>query len=461
MAKFTHLHVHSQYSILDGAASISGLINKAKEFSMEALAITDHGNMYGVLEFHNEAKKAGIKPLIGCEVYVARGSRFAKDGKNMSGDHLILIAKNLKGYHNLMKLNSFSFDPKAFYRTSRIDKELLFEYSEGLICTSACLGGIVPQFILSNNIKDAENTVEQYKKVFGDDYYLEIQNHGLKEQKEVNAILIEIANKYGVKVIATNDVHYINASDFDAHRILICLNTGKKLSEDTKLLYTGNEYLRSQEQMEELFKDIPEVIANTQEIVDKVEKYELNRDPILPMFDIPESFGSIDEFYTKYPKEIIESEFSQEIIEKKGGYDRIIRTKFENAYLRHLTSIGATKRYGEEISDELNERIDFELATIENMGFPGYFLIVQDFINYAQDKLDVIVGPGRGSAAGSVVAYCLGITAIDPIKYGLLFERFLNPDRISLPDVDVDFDDDGRARVLEYVQEKYGTDQVA
>lgn len=461
MAKFTHLHVHSQYSILDGAASISGLINKAKEFSMEALALTDHGNLYGVLDFHNKATKEGIKPLIGSEVYVARDSRFKKDGKNFSGDHLILIAKNAKGYQNLIKLSSLSFEPDSFYRTSRIDKELLFKYSEGLICSSACLGGIVPQYILSNNIQDAEKTVQEYKSVFGDDYYLEIQNHGIEEQAMVKPIIIEIAKKYGVKVIATNDVHYVNANDFDAHKILICLNTGQKLSEYSKMHYTGLEYFKSQQEMIELFEDCPEAITNTQEIVDKVEVYDLNRDPILPIFEIPKSFGRIEEFFEKYPKEKIEQELSEEEIIKKGGYEKIVRTKFEHEYLKHLTSIGAKKRYGEEISKELQERIDFELSTIDNMGFPGYFLIVQDFINYSQEHLDVIVGPGRGSAAGSVVAYCLGITAIDPIKYGLLFERFLNPDRISLPDIDVDFDDEGRARVLEYVQEKYGSSHVA
>ncbi|MDD4703175.1 MAG: DNA polymerase III subunit alpha [Bacteroidales bacterium] len=461
MAKFTHLHVHSQYSILDGAASISGLINRAKELSMNALAITDHGNLYGVFDFHTMALKNGIKPLIGSEVYVARESRFKKDGRNFSGDHLILIAKNAKGYQNLMKLSSLSFDPKSFYRTSRIDKELLFEYSEGLICSSACLGGIVPQYILSNNIEDAEKTVQEYKSVFGDDYYLEIQNHGLEEQAMVKEKIIEIAKKYEVKVIATNDVHYINSTDFDAHKILICLNTGQKLSEYSKMHYTGLEYFKSQEEMEELFADIPEAISNTQEIVDKVEEYPLKRDPILPVFDIPNSFGLIEDFIKKYPKEEIEKELSEEEITKKGGYEKIIRTRFEFEYLKHLTFNGAKKKYGEELSDELIERIDFELSTINNMGYPGYFLIVQDFINYSQDHLGVIVGPGRGSAAGSVVAYCLGITAIDPIKYGLLFERFLNPDRVSLPDVDVDFDDEGRARVLEYVQEKYGSAHVA
>lgn len=461
MVNFTHLHVHTQYSILDGAASIKGLVDKAKEFGMEALAITDHGNMFGVLEFFDTAKKEGIKPLLGIEAYVAREDRFVKDPSRMSGDHLILIAKNYKGYQNLIKLSSLSFDQKAFYRTPRIDKNLLFQYSEGIICSSACLGGVVPQHILSNNIAEAEKTALEYKNVFGQDYYLEIQNHGLEEQELVNNHLIEIGKKLDIKVIATNDVHFVNAEDFDAHKILICLNTGKTISDETKLMYSGNEYLKSQKEMQDLFIDYPEAIRNTQEIVDKVEFFELHREPLLPIFEIPESFGSIEEYREKYPAEKIQEELSKEDINNKGGYDNIIRTKLDNAYLHYLTYKGVRKKYGEDISEELRERIDFELSTIEFMGFPGYFLIVQDFINYAQDELDVIVGPGRGSAAGSVVAYCLGITAIDPIKYGLLFERFLNPDRISLPDVDVDFDDDGRARVLEYVQNKYGVDHVA
>jgi len=461
MGNFTHLHVHTQYSILDGAASIKGLMKKAKEFGMNALAITDHGNMFGVLDFFETAQKEGIKPLLGCEIYVARGSRFTKDGKNMSGDHLILIAKNFKGYQNLIKLNSLSFDPDAFYRTSRIDKELLFQYSEGLICSSACLGGIIPQHILSNNIVEAEKIALEYKNVFKDDYYFELQNHGLEEQELVNSKLSEIGEKLDIKLIATNDVHFVSANDFDAHKILICLNTGKTISDETKLMYSGNEYLKSCEEMELLFKDYPQAITNTQEIVDKVEVFDLHREPLLPIFDIPESFGTLEQYKNKYPIEIIKESLSEDVIEEKGGYEKIIRTKFENAYLHFLTYQGVKKKYGEDISEDLQERIKFELSTIENMGFPGYFLIVQDFINYAQDELDVIVGPGRGSAAGSVVAYCLGITAIDPIKYGLLFERFLNPDRISLPDVDVDFDDDGRARVLEYVQQKYGLDHVA
>lgn len=462
MSEFTHLHVHTQYSILDGAANIKKLIKRAKELGMNALAITDHGNMFGVLEFFEISIKEGIKPILGCEMYVSRESRFIKRGKeDYSGEHLILLAKNSQGYQNLIKLDSLAFDKNAFYRTPRIDKELLFEHSQGLICCSACLGGEIPQLILSGNTLGAEESVQEYKRVFGDDYYLELQNHGLEEQELVNKTLIEISRKYQIKLVATNDVHYINKEDFYAHQILVSLNIGKKLSENTKLMYSGQEYLKSPQEMKALFEDIPEAIYNTQEITDKIEHYELYRDPILPIFDIPKDFGTIDEYYKKFPLEKIEEEISEEEIQKKGGYDKIIRIKFDSAYLRHLTYNGSKAKYGEDLSEDLIERIEFELSTIEWMGFPGYFLIVQDFINHSRNELGVVIGPGRGSVAGSVVAYCLGITAINPIKYGLLFERFLNPDRISLPDVDVDFDDDGRAKVLEYVQEKYGADHVA
>lgn len=463
MTQFVHLHVHTQYSILDGEAKIKPLLAKAKEYGMNSLAITDHGNMYGVLEFFEQAQKVGIKPLLGCEMYVAKGSRFERNGKDFSGHHLILIAKNQTGYQNLIKLDSLAFDKNAFYRTVRIDKEILFQHNEGLICSSACLGGEIPQLIMNNDIAGAEKSILEFREVFGEDYYLELQNHGRVEQQEVNKQIVQLANKHGIKLIATNDVHFIDAEDFEAHKILICLNTGKKLSEYNagKLQYTGEEYLKSPNQMAALFPDNQDAIANTQEIADKVQEYELHRDPILPVFDIPKDFGTIEDYYAQYPPEKVQKEYTDEQIKKKGGYDKIVRTKFDYAYLRYLTFNGAKKRYGQTLSDELKERIEFELSTIYNMGFPGYFLIVQDFINTAQEKLNVIVGPGRGSAAGSVVAYCLKITDIDPIRYGLLFERFLNPDRISLPDIDVDFDDEGRAKVLEYVQQRYGADHVA
>lgn len=484
MGTFTHLHVHTQYSILDGAAGIKQLIARTKELNMDSIAITDHGNMFGVLEFHNECREQGIKPILGCEMYVTPYSRFIKDGKHFSGHHLILLAKNETGYKNLIKLDSLAFAKDAKYRTSRIDKELLFSHSEGLICCSACLGGIVPKLITAGNIEEAEKTVLEYKSVFKDDYYLELQDHGLDLQKLVMTELVRMSKKYDVKLVATNDVHFINADDFEAHRILICLNTGKTLSEDTKLMYTGNEYLKSPEEMSELFKDYPDSISNSQEIANKVEIYKLTRDPILPIFDIPKDFGTIEEYKTKYSEKDIKAELYEEFInnpktcledkessrkeeitngllKKKGGYEKIVRTKFDAAYLRHLTLDGAKKRYGEPLPEKTKERIESELKTIEWMGFPGYFLIVQDFINYSRNNLGVIVGPGRGSAAGSVVAYCLGITNIDPLKYELLFERFLNPDRISLPDIDVDFDNEGRAKVLDYVQKKYGADHVA
>lgn len=486
MNNFTHLHVHTQYSILDGACNINKLLDRVKELGQTAIAITDHGNMFGVLEFHNACKKKGVKPILGCEMYVSPQSRFIKDGKNFSGHHLILLAKNEKGYQNLVKLDSLAFAKEAKYRTSRIDKELLFEYSEGLICCSACLGGVLPKLIESNDIEGAEKTALEYKEVFKDDYYIELQNHGIELQHQVNKELIRIARKFDIKIIATNDVHYINEDDYEAHKILICLNTGKTLSEydSSKMSYTGNEFLKSFDQMIEAFPEVPEAIYNTQEIVDKVEVFELERGPILPVFDIPSSFGKIEDYYNQYPLEQIETnlyndfinnpktqpedktpEKKREIIDKlikeKGDYKKIIRTKFDAAYLRYLTLEGAKKRYGEALDDTVLKRIESELGTIEWMGFPGYFLIVQDFINYSRENLGVIVGPGRGSAAGSVVAYCLGITAIEPLKYGLLFERFLNPDRISLPDIDVDFDDEGRAKTLQYVQDKYGSDHVA
>lgn len=481
---FTHLHVHTQYSILDGAAEIGALIRKTKELGMNAIAITDHGNMFGVLEFYNTCIKNDVKPILGCEMYVSPTSRFIKDGVHFSGHHLILLAKNEIGYKNLIKLDSLAFAKEAKYRTSRIDKDLLFEHHEGLICCSACLGGVLPKLVAAGDIDGAERTAAEYKAVFGDDYYIELQDHGLELQKKVLIELVRIAKKLDIKIVATNDVHFINSDDYDAHKILICLNTGTKLNESTKMMYTGNEYLKTPEEMAELFKDYPEAISNSMEIAEKVEVYKMERDPILPVFDIPESFGSMDKYLEEYPLERVrenlyneilnnpktseedrKQERKDEVIDKvlksKGGYKKIVRTKFEADYLRHITFEGAEQKYGSPLPNNVKERLESELKTIEWMGFPGYFLIVQDFINYSREHLGVIVGPGRGSAAGSVVAYCLGITAIEPLKYGLLFERFLNPDRISLPDIDVDFDDEGRAKTLDYVRQKYGADHVA
>ncbi len=424
MSPFTHLHVHTHYSLLDGAASIKSLVTKAKEDGMSALAITDHGNLYGAYEFFKEAKSNGIKPILGCEIYVAEGSRFAKQGKkDRSGYHLILLAKNLEGYYNLCRLSSLGFI-EGFYYTPRIDKELLKQYSAGLIACSACIGGEIPNTILHRGEEKGEEVLQEYLGIFGDNLYLELQRHGLPEQEQVNPVLMRLAEKYNIRYIATNDVHFTNAPDYEAHKILICLNTGKDLdnaSED--LHYSGQEFLKTQAEMTVLFEDLPEAIENTQHLVERIENYSIDQKILLPEFPLPEGFESGDDF------------------------------------LRHLTLEGAKKRYPE-ITPEVQERLDYELTVIKNTGYAGYFLIVQDFISEAR-RMGVLVGPGRGSAAGSAVAYCTGITSIDPIHYNLLFERFLNPDRISMPDIDIDFDDEGRNKVIQYVINKYGEKRVA
>lgn len=471
MIPFTHLHVHSQYSILDGAASVRGLIAKAKGDGMTALALTDHGNMFGSKEFYDVCKKEGIKPIIGCETYVAEQSRHnKKDAKvDRSGYHLILLAKNLVGYRNLLKLVSLAYT-EGFYYKPRIDKEILELYHEGLIVSSACLGGEVPQHIMAGNLAEAEETIQWFKSVFGEDFYLELQRHPAtsaemrknvyENQVLVNARLLELAKKHEVKLICTNDIHFINEEDADAHDLLICLNTGKDLDDPTRMRYTKQEWFKTTAEMNALFADVPEALANTQEIADKIESYDLNSAPIMPVFPIPEDFGKEEEYRSRYSKEMLLEEFGPESFDRLGGYDKVLRVKLEADYLAHLAWDGAKPRYGEPFSDEVKERIEFELNTIKTMGFPGYFLIVQDFINEAR-RMGVLVGPGRGSAAGSVVSYCVGITNIDPMRYDLLFERFLNPDRISMPDVDIDFDDDGRQKVLDYVTHKYGQDKVA
>ncbi len=433
MSSFAHLHVHTQYSILDGASNISLLIDRVKALGMEAVAITDHGNMFGVKEFHSTALKKGIKPVIGCEIYVAKRSIGDTSGKeDRSGDHLILLAKNLKGYKNLVKLVSTAWI-KGFYYKPRIDKALLAQYREGLIASSACLAGEVQDEILNGSITGAEEALKSYIDLFGDDFYLEIQRHETLDpeadrtvfplQQKVIEAFKKLSAKYNVNIIATNDVHFINAEDAAAHDRLICLNTAKDLDDPDRLRYTRQEYLKSEEEMRSIFTDIPEAIDNIGHLLEKIEKYKLDHDPIMPDFDLPE------------------------------GY------KDDNEYLRFLTYKGAKERWGE-LAKEQIERIDFELDTIAKMGFPGYFLIVQDFLKAARE-MGVSVGPGRGSAAGSAVAFCLRITDIDPIKYGLLFERFLNLDRISMPDIDIDFDEDGREDVLHYVVNKYGHDKVA
>ncbi len=391
---------------------------------MKSLAITDHGNMFGVLEFLKAARSSGVKPLIGCEMYVADGSRFEKKGReDRSGYHLILLAKNYEGYKNLSRLCSLAFQKEAFYYTPRVDKELLREYHEGLIASTACLGGEIAYNILHQSEAKAEEAIKEYYDIFGEDLYLEMMDHGLPEQQEVNKVLLRLAEKFNIKLIATNDAHFVNADDSKAHDILVCLNTGKDYDDPKRMKYTGFEYLRSPEEMAKLFEFYPEALANTQEIVDKIEEYDLFHDVILPAFPIPEDF------------------------------------KDENEFLAHLAYEGAEKVYPE-VNEDVKERLRYELEVIENKGFAGYFLIVQDYINEAK-KMGVAVGPGRGSAAGSAVAFCIGITGIDPLKYNLLFERFLNPERPSMPDIDVDFDDDGREKVKEYVVLKYGKEKVA
>ncbi len=434
MTKFTHLHVHSQYSILDGASKIKRMIDKVKEDGMPAIALTDHGNMFGIKEFHAAATSSGVKPILGIEAYVARRTRFDKsDRKDRSGYHLIILAKNKVGYHNLMRLASLGY-VDGFYYKPRIDRELLEKHHEGLIISTACLGGEVPQHIMNERWTDLDETITWYKNLFGEDYYLEVMRHKTNDpvknadiydnQELCNKKILELSERHNVKVIATNDSHFLNEEDADAHDLLICLNTGKDLDDPTRMRYTKQEFLKTSAQMGELFADMPEAITNTQEIADKVENYELNVPPLMPDFPIPDGFEDADEF------------------------------------LRHLAFEGAYERWGKELAADIIERLNFELETIKKMGFPGYFLITWDFIKAARE-MEVIVGPGRGSAAGSAVAYCIKITNIDPIKYDLLFERFLNPDRISMPDVDIDFDDDGRQQVLDWVTEKYGHNKVS
>jgi DNA polymerase III subunit alpha len=433
MRDFVHLHVHTQYSILDGASDISALLKKTKADGMKALAITDHGNMFGAKVFHTYAKKEGIKPIIGCEAYVTKGKYNSKtDTLDKERDHLIILAKNETGYYNLVKLISLAWI-NGFYSKPRIDKDLLFENSEGLIISTACIGGIVPKYILNGNVDAAIETIKEYKNHFGDDFYLELSAHKTgnpeydknlyAKQHKANQELLRLGKELDVKCIATNDVHYVNKEDSEAHDILLCLNTGKDRDDPTRMRYSGQEYLKTKAEMWEIFKDNPELFDNTIEIADKIEEYSLDRKPIMPDFQLPEGFTNEDD------------------------------------YLEHISYEGAKERYGE-LEGDIKERLDFELATVKKMGFPGYFLIVWDFIKAARD-MGVSVGPGRGSAAGSVVAYALKITNIDPLKYNLLFERFLNPDRISMPDIDIDFDEDGREDVMNWVVNKYGKDKVA
>lgn len=546
MQDFVHLHVHTQYSILDGQASIPNLVDKAIRDGMRGMAVTDHGNMMAIKEFFNYTQKvcgkakglvkdatqklqeleegtytpkldkngknpdegkssedliaeckdiiakqspaAKFKPIFGCEMYVARrGDKSIKSERiDQSGWHLIVLAKNEHGYHNLIKLVSRSW-VDGFYMRPRTDHKDLEKYHEDLIVCSACLGGEIPQKIMKGQLKEAEEAILWFKSIFGDDYYLELQRHEVKdpsiranrdtypEQVMVNNELLKLAAKCSVKYICSNDCHFVDEENAEAHDRLICLSTGRDLDDPNRMLYTKQEWFKTQAEMNNIFADLPDALSNTCEICDKVETYSIDHGPIMPNFEIPEDFGTEEGYRKKYSEKDIYDEFTQDEngnvvlsekdgwqkIEKLGGIGKLYRIKLEADYLAKLAYIGATKRYGSPLTDEVEERIKFELHIMKTMGFPGYFLIVQDYIRAAREELDVSVGPGRGSAAGSAVAYCLGITQIDPIKYDLLFERFLNPDRISLPDIDVDFDDDGRGRVLNWVTQKYGEDNVA
>ncbi len=534
MRQFVHLHVHSQYSLLDGQASISKLVDKAIDDGMPGIALTDHGNMFGVKEFFNYVKKKNgarkdkikslqalierlengtaseaemgedssaalakarqdldkipkqdFKGIIGCEVYVAHRRLHNKEGKeDQGGYHLILLAKNMQGYKNLIKIVSKAYT-EGFYMRPRTDRVELEKYHEGLICCSACLGGEIPRLIRKGNHEEAAAAIEWHRSIFGDDYYLELQLHKANveranhdtwvEQTEVNNFLIDYSLKHGVKLVCTNDVHFVDEEHAEAHDRLICLGTAKDLDDPRRMLYSKQEWLKTTAEMNEIFDFVPEALSNTVEVCNKVESYSIDHSPIMPTFAIPEEFGTEELYRQKYSEKDIFDEFTQDEngnvvmseedakkkIDKLGGYDKLYRIKLEADYLAKLAMDGAHKRYGETLDEETETRLKFELHIMKTMGFPGYFLIVQDFIRAAREELDVSVGPGRGSAAGSAVAYCLGITQIDPIKYDLLFERFLNPDRISLPDIDIDFDDDGRGRVLNWVTQKYGKEKVA
>ncbi len=496
MEDFVHLHVHTQYSILDGQAAVPKLVDKAIKNGMKGMAITDHGNMFGIKEFFNYCNKVNegkpeeeqFKPIFGCEVYCARRSLRLKEnnGIDKSGWHLILLAKNEVGYHNLIKIVSEAW-VDGYYHRPRTDHESLKRHHEGIIASSACLAGEIPRYISKGQIDEAEKALLWYKDVFGEDFYIELMRHEVKNpnqranretflaQKAVEPTLISLARKHGVKIICTNDSHFVDEDNAEAHDRLLCLSTGRDLDDPKRMLYSKQEWFKTREEMNEVFADMPEALANTMEILGKVERYSIDHAPIMPFFAIPEEFGTEEEWRKKFTDEDIFNEFTRDEngnvimsqadaekkIKKLGGIDKLYRIKFEADYLKKITYDGARELYGDPVPDNVRTLLDFELHIMKTMGFPGYFLIVQDFINSARKELGVWVGPGRGSAAGSAVAYCLGITKIDPIKYDLLFERFLNPDRISLPDIDTDFDDDGRGKVLQWVTDKYGAEKVA
>ncbi|HNI01415.1 MAG TPA: DNA polymerase III subunit alpha, partial [Chitinophagales bacterium] len=434
MCDFTPLHCHTQFSLLDGAADIDEMVKKAKEDGMTAVAITDHGNMFGVFKFFAACKKHGIKPIIGCEVYVVEdrfNKKFTRENKDKRY-HQLLLAKNEIGYKNLMHIVSLGFIDGLYMDFPRVDFELIKAHSEGLIATTCCVGAEVPQTMIYKGVAEAEKVFLKWLDVFKEDYYIELQRHDIDDldgtgwsQEAINQELLKFAKKHNVKPIATNDSHYVNQKDYEAHDILLCMQTGKDFIDPNRFKFPNDKFFfKTQYQMKDLFKDVPNAIENTMEIAEKVSSLDLNRDILLPAFQIPPAFKDQDD------------------------------------YLRFLTFDGAKRRWGAILPVEIIDRLDFELATIKKMGFPGYFLIVQDFIQEGR-KLGVSIGPGRGSAAGSAVAFAIGITNVDPIKYNLLFERFLNPDRVSMPDMDIDFDDEGRSKVIDYVIDKYGKNQVA
>lgn len=445
MPEFAHLHCHTQFSLLDGASDIGSMMVKAAADNMKAVALTDHGNMYGAFKFVAEANKRALKPIVGCEFYLV-ANRFQKSFAKIRGErdhryHQLLLAKDSRGYQNLCKLCSFGFTEGLYSKFPRIDKTLIEKYHEGLIATSCCIGAEIPQAVVRDDLQGAEELLKWWLDRFGEDYYIEIQRHrGLEEldfynekgkkvrskytQEAVNQVLLGFAKKYNVKVISTNDAHYIDEEDSVAHDMLLCINTGSSVEDPKRFKFSSSDYyFKTQAEMNKLFEDVPFAVDNTMEIVAKVEPLNLARDVLLPAFPMSDQF------------------------------------KTQADCLRHLTYEGAKKRYGE-ITEKIRERLDFELNVINNSGYPGYFLIVQDLTSAARN-MGVAVGPGRGSAAGSVVAYCTGITNVDPIKYNLLFERFLNPERVSMPDIDIDFDDEGRSKVIDYVVEKYGKNQIA
>ncbi|WP_455763153.1 DNA polymerase III subunit alpha [Prevotella disiens] len=498
MEDYIHLHVHTHYSILDGQSKVPYLVDKAIKNGMKGMAITDHGVMFGIKEFsdycasiNKQRKKNGeepFKPIFGCEMYVARRRKEdkVKEMHDNSGYHLIVLAKNYTGYKNLIKLVSRSWVDGYYYRP-RTDREDLEKYHEGLIISTACLAGEVPRNIMRGDIEGAKEAVQWYKKVFGDDFYLELQRHEVKDptlkanreafplQQKVNHVLLQLGKEFGVKCICTNDCHFEDKETAEAHDHLLCLSTQEDLNSPTRMRYSKQEWFKTREEMNEVFQDLPEVLSNTIEILEKVEFYSIDNGPIMPFFPIPEDFGTEEEWRKKFTEQQLYDEFTTDehgenqlspeegeaVIKRLGGYEKMYRIKFEADYLAKLAHDGAKKLYGDPIPDDVEKAIIFELHVMKTMGFPGYFLIVQDFINAARTELNVMVGPGRGSAAGSVVAYCLGITRIDPLKYDLLFERFLNPDRVNLPDIDTDFDDDGRGKVLQWVMEKYGPENCA